>query len=68
MEEIAAHHSVPYVDNEAVFNGLLSAEGAEREDYFMPDGHCNDRGCGVIARNIYDKMVEENMFGLRNGD
>jgi hypothetical protein len=62
IENIAIKHNIPFVDNCSLFNKLLKTE--KYEEYFIPDGHCNAKGCGVIAQNIYDKITEEKIFSL----
>ena len=53
-----------FVNNERVFEGLLKG-GEKKEKYFVPDGHCNARGYGVIAKNIHGVMVEAKLFDLK---
>jgi lysophospholipase L1-like esterase len=50
---IAKKYSVPLVDNHTVFSGLWG-----NDYYFSADGHCNARGYGVMAKNVYDKLRE----------
>ena len=40
-------NGVPVVDNAQIFQTLK-----DRGGYFAPDGHCNERGYGVLARNV----------------
>ena len=39
------------VDLESVFLNLLD-QGTPRNALFVPDGHCNDRGYGIIAQRV----------------
>ena len=63
LKSFANQLGVMYVDNEAAFARLL--EGAKKETYFVPDGHCNARGYGVVAKNILELMVKKKLFGLK---
>jgi tetratricopeptide (TPR) repeat protein len=65
IKEFAIEHSIPFVNNLQVFNELLSNKEVKREDYFRPDGHCTSRGYGIIAQNLYDKIMEEKIFSLK---
>ena len=64
LESFASEIGVLYVDNESVFSGMMK-RGEKKEKYFVPDGHCNARGYGVIAQNIYQAMVKAKLFGLK---
>ena len=60
LENISKKYSIPFVDNCTYFE--LLKKGGERETYFIPDGHCNHKGYGIMAKNIYEKIVEEELF------
>jgi len=64
LEAFAGEIGALYVDNDSVF-GALMKRGEKKEKYFVPDGHCNARGYGVVARNIYKAMVKAKLFGLK---
>ena len=64
LKAFAAGLGALYVDNERVFTRLL-VSGARKETYFVPDGHCNARGYGVVAKNILEVMVKKKLFGLK---
>lgn len=56
LREAAERRSVPFVDNAVLFGDLFRrGEGVEK-DYFAPDGHCNAKGYGCMAKNIYNVM------------
>jgi len=63
LKAFAGEIGALYVDNERVFEKLFEG-GEKKEKYFVPDGHCNARGYGVIANNIYKVMVQAKLFGL----
>jgi tetratricopeptide (TPR) repeat protein len=69
LQRIAAKNSIPFVDNRRVFDELWE-KGGKREDYSVSDGHCNAKGYGVMARNIYEKIRELGWFdlGKKNGN
>ena len=63
IREIAKEYSLPFVDNEQAFNELWN-KGERKEDYFTLDEHCNDKGYGIIAKYIYDKIIEEKLINF----
>lgn len=64
LKDVAEKYSLPFVDNEHVFTKLWD-KGEKREDYFLPDAHCNDKGYRLTAENIYNKIIELNIFEPR---
>jgi len=56
-EMIAEKNKVEYVDNRAVFEELSRRPGYKREQYFAEDGHCNARGYGMMAANVYKSLT-----------
>ena len=64
LKDFALSNGALFVDNEEVFTGL-EKRGEKHEKYFVPDGHCNARGYGVIARNIYQVMRKAGLFKLK---
>jgi tetratricopeptide (TPR) repeat protein len=48
LKRTAARNELMFVDNVSLFKNLPN-----QESYFMPDGHCNSKGYGVIAQNAY---------------
>ncbi len=63
IKEVAKEYTLAFVDNEQAFNEL-----GRREDYFLPDGHCNEKGYTIMANNIYNKMMELNILDLSGRD
>lgn len=63
IEELAMEYSLPFVNNCHIF-GKLWNKGERKEDFFVPDGHCNAKGYEIMAKNIYDKIVERRMVNL----
>jgi len=61
--EFAEKHGALFVDNRKAFNEMWE-RGERRGDYFVPDGHCNDLGYSLMAKNIYDVTVKANVFDL----
>ncbi|MFC1514900.1 tetratricopeptide repeat protein [Candidatus Omnitrophota bacterium] len=64
IRNVAKECSVPLVDNYESFSELWD-KGYDLGDYFeLPDGsgHCNAKGYGVMAMNVYDAIVEEKIF------
>jgi tetratricopeptide (TPR) repeat protein len=51
IKRIASANALPFVDNYAVFTSLPN-----NSSYFVPDGHCNAKGYGVVAKDVYDKL------------
>lgn len=48
---------VPFVDNALVFQKMQDS-GVKIKDYFALDNHCNAKGYKVMAKNVYDKILE----------
>lgn len=65
LPKIAEDSNVSFVDNNRVFQEMLD-RGAKREDLFESSsgGHCNAKGYGVMAMNIFNKIKEEKMIDL----
>lgn len=57
LSDYAGRAGLPFVDHASVFESLL-AEGTARESLYSRDGHCNDRGYGVMAENLRKKILE----------
>jgi tetratricopeptide (TPR) repeat protein len=64
LYETAQKYDIPFVDNFKIFNALISR--SKREDYLIYDGHCNDRGYPIIARNIFDVLINNKMLNNKN--
>ncbi len=61
LKEAAQKNVVHFVDNERIF-GRLFLQGEHKDDYYSFDKwHCNEKGYGVMARNVYDSMVAHHM-------
>ena len=58
-DQVARRLSVPFVDNRRSFDGLPEAE------YFLPDGHCTEKGNARVASNVKKEILE--MLGLAQG-
>jgi len=57
LEELALKHSLPFVDNQSVFDNLVKKEG--REKYFFDSDHCTPKGHDVMVENVYNVLVSE---------
>jgi len=58
LRQIAQKESVPFVDNERAF-----AELKNKEEYFAFDKvHCNEKGYGIMAENLYKCIKENNLI------
>ena len=56
LSAIADQLKLPFVHNDAVFQEKR-AQGMTEQDLFVPDGHCNARGYGVMADNVFNKIA-----------
>ena len=54
--EIARERQLPVVSNDQVFTRLQQG-GVPREELFLPDRHCTDRGYGLMARNAAEVIL-----------
>ncbi|MDD5308274.1 MAG: SGNH/GDSL hydrolase family protein [Deltaproteobacteria bacterium] len=61
LERVSGERRVPFVDNQKSFQKKLD-DGLRWEDLFVPDRHCNARGYGVMAANVYNKIMEEGLL------
>ncbi len=61
LYKIAKVNSVPFVSNYQISHNLEN-RGEGINDYFVSDGHCSAKGYALIARNIFDKIIQEKMF------
>ncbi len=64
LRKIAVELGVPFVENERVFQARI-ANGAAHTDLFeFGGGHCNANGYGLMAMNVYNKIMEERILGF----
>lgn len=61
IEDVATKLEVPFVDNESVFEELISKNGLDWKspNYFVEDGHCNTNGYRIMAENLYKAVKSE---------
>jgi lysophospholipase L1-like esterase len=52
------------IDHQALFEGKIPA--AEREGFFVSDGHCNARGYQLMAAHAYDVLVAAHVLAAQN--
>ncbi len=60
LRDTALRHSLPFVDNRSVFDGLVVRHG--REKYFVDDNHCTIEGHKVMAQNVYKALISEGII------
>ncbi len=60
LRDFAKALNIPFVDHSMIFKKMLD-DGAKRDDYFART-HCNAEGYEVMAKNIYDKLMEEKLL------
>jgi lysophospholipase L1-like esterase len=61
LKDISAKNSVPFVDNAKIFN----SKGGQKHCFFQPvyeGDHPNEKGYELMAENLFDKIVEINLF------
>jgi lysophospholipase L1-like esterase len=62
LRDIAQKLTVPFVDQEKIFEEMFP-EGENKRSYFAFDNnHCNAKGYGVMAENIYRYIHENNLL------
>ncbi len=61
MNDVAREERVPIVRDQAHFQSLLES-GTPFEALFVPDGHCNDRGYGVLAEQLYEGLEAQGVL------
>ena len=55
IREAAEESNALLVDLQPVFDEILRS--SPYDAYFIPDGHCNDRGYTVLAREVADAIL-----------
>ncbi|MFH1208615.1 MAG: SGNH/GDSL hydrolase family protein [Candidatus Omnitrophota bacterium] len=64
LRETAKKSAVLFIDNERLFDQMF-LKGENRDDYFEPAKvHCNEKGYGVMAKNIYCGIIASNGLGI----
>ena len=64
LREIAKKDPVLFIDNGRFFDQMF-LKGENRNDYFDSDkAHCNEKGYGVMAKNIYCGIITANGLGI----
>lgn len=59
LKEVAMKHGVIFVDNQKAFEELF-LKSELSPSFFAPDGHCNEKGYGVIAHNVFSRIIKAN--------
>lgn len=60
IREISREYNIVLVDNERIFEE--EAKHIDIERFFVPDGHCNAKGYGIIAENTYKTLIEHKLL------
>lgn len=64
LRTFARKEGILFVEHGPVFDKLIKS-GRGRDEYFAPDrSHCNDKGYGVMALNLYNAIIAH---GFTNG-
>ncbi len=50
--EIARYRNVPYVDHQSTFTPYIDKDENRDPNFFVPDGHPNEKGYRLMAQNI----------------
>jgi lysophospholipase L1-like esterase len=67
LREIPEKDPVLFIDNQRLFDQMF-LKGENKDDYFdAAKVHCNEKGYGVMAKNIYCGMVASNGIGILPG-
>lgn len=66
FQKISNKFNIPLVDNFMAFKEI--ERHGNIEDFFVPDKHCNDKGYGVIAQNIYNVLVKYSILPEDEGE
>ncbi len=53
---IAKRHKIPYVNQQAVLKPFIDSDGRRNPDYFAPDGHPNEKGYHLMARELFKAL------------
>jgi tetratricopeptide (TPR) repeat protein len=59
LRKVAKRYGIPFVNHNQVFTQISEKRASHeeyREEYFLPDGHPNAQGYGVMAMNVYNKL------------
>ena len=60
FQKISNKLNILLVDNFKVFKEIEKT--GNQGDFFVPDGHCNAKGYGIIAENTYKTLVEHKLL------
>jgi lysophospholipase L1-like esterase len=64
LRETAKKNLVLFIDNEQLFDQMF-LKGENRDDYFdSAKVHCNEKGYGMMAKNIYCGVIGQNGLGI----
>jgi len=54
--KVARRHDLPFVDHHSTFKKFIGKGGVRDPDYFVPDGHPNAKGYGIMAKNLLNVL------------
>lgn len=57
LRKIAEEKDIPIIDHSKHFASIVRT-GKDQSEYFIPDGHCTQKGYGVMARLTFRKLLE----------
>ena len=63
ISRVADELKVPFVDNYSSFLEKMR-EGVKRHDLFVPDTHCTVKGYGLMAGNVFNKILTEGILNV----
>ena len=64
LSSVARRHKLTYVPSVKAFQ-KLDRSGVEHSELFLPDGHCTDRGYGVIAGAVNEMIRRHKVLPLK---
>jgi len=63
LRNFARKHSILFVDQHLLFRNMIK----DRKDlniFHSPDGHCNGEGYYIMAKNLYNAIVKEELINI----
>ncbi|MDD2714674.1 MAG: tetratricopeptide repeat protein [Candidatus Wallbacteria bacterium] len=61
MREVAEKFGIPLIDLKTGFDDLWK-NGMNRDDFFLPDGHCNAEGNRVMAEIVFETLKKSGLL------
>lgn len=63
LRDVARERSLPFVQQLPSFEKLMAREG--EKEYFLDEEHTTIKGCRLMAKNIFEVLVSEELIPLR---